>query len=233
MTFSNSDMPSPMDAFLDRVENSLLAAGVVRPVRASLLADLQADILKRVPTSGDAPRSPQDVALTLAQMGLAPGANGASASTPEWRKFLQSLTPQRSRCAFWGALCVAVSLLPVIAILVFFTFVSPAGMHIVADFPRDHVQTLIGSTGPEATTLFRATAPNGSNFAIISDASPFARFLWLFAPLGPLALAATLLGLFGLVDILRSKGKVTGLGAALFAMLFYPMLLGLMALWLW
>ena len=54
----------------------------------------------------------------------------------------------------------------------------------------------------------------------------------LFAPISPLALAATLLGLAALVEIRASKGKITGLAPALFAATFYPLMLTLTYFWL-
>ncbi len=112
------------------------------------------------------------------------------------------------------------------------TLFSPAGVHVQADFPHDGVHAHLGDPGGDVTNLFQATGPEGSIHATMTEGSPLMRFFWLFAPIGPLALAATLLGLFGVMEIIGSRGKVTGLPTALFATFFYPLLLGIVTYWL-
>ena len=226
---------SAMDAAMDRVEHALLSAGVGRQVRVPLLEKLQAEIVEGARTSAGAEPTEREVSRRLDAMGLTgrgPVAVPGAVSSREWRRLLKSVTPRRSRCATWGVFCVAMSLLPVVGILLFLAFFSPAGIHIEANFPRQHFQTSVDSSLAEATTMINATGQDGTLMATINSAKPFSRFLWLFAPLSPLALAATLLGLFAIVDIRRSGGRVTGFGAALFALMFYPIFLTLMAIWL-
>ena len=223
----------PVDAFLDRVERGLLTAGVVRPVRATVIGRLESEIVERVSRSGKSP-TPDDVAAALEEFGgggVALGKGAAEIGGREWRRYVRAMMPQRSRAGFWGAMCVMLSLVPMVAVLVFLTFFSPAGLRIEADFPRDRVHAQMGMGG-EAATVFRAVGPEGTVDATVSGGSAVRQFFSLFAPLSPVALAATLLGLFAVVEILMSKGRVRGLAMALFAMMFYPVLLSGIVWWL-
>ncbi len=61
----------PIDAFLDRAERGLLSAGVVRPMRATVLKALEAEIVGRVTkTSAGADPKAEDVSATLKGMGV-------------------------------------------------------------------------------------------------------------------------------------------------------------------
>jgi hypothetical protein len=203
-----------IEAILDRVERGLLSAGVVRPVRAKVITALEADIEQRA-----AAKSP-DIHL---------GVNAADSA--DWRAYARTFMPRRSRAAWWGAACVASSLLPLVAVIVLMTVFSPAGWHFEAHFPHDAVDAHIRSDANALTTL-DATGPNGLLHASVAGGSALHQFLSLLAPLSPLALAATLLGIVALVEIFTSRGKITGLAPALFATLFYPLLLTLTYFWL-
>lgn len=229
---------SSIDAFLDRVEQALLVAGITRPTRASVIETLTSHVLQQlsVRTAGRALES-NDINVVLQSIGCAPPGNVATGAlaTREWRRYVRSLTPHRSRCAFWGALCIAVSLLPMIAILCILSFFSPQGVHVEAHFPHDRVHAELGTAGSASTetvptTLFRATTPDGFIQAVSAAPTPLTRFWWLFAPLSPLALAGTFLGWIALLDIARSRGKTIGWTVAFFDALFYPVLLALLTL---
>jgi hypothetical protein len=218
---------------LDRVEYALLSAGVVRPLRAAVLRQVKDQVLQDIPAGA----TPEQTAATLERLGISGKAPAAGASpTPaplgrEWRRYLKSFLPRRSRCAIWGTLFVLLLLVPLAAIFVVLSALAPHGLQVENTLPHEQVHATIGIGGVDRFTLFRADTPEGHIVATLSAATPFARFLWLFAPLAPFALAATLLGAGGLVDILRSRGRVTGLGLALFALLFFPVLLAIVAAW--
>ena len=203
-----------VEAILDRVERGLLTAGVVRPVRAQVITVLEADIESRARGG-----------LREFDLGV------AAAESHDWRTYAKTVMPRRSRAAWWGALCVALGILPLVAVLVVMTFFSPAGWKVEAHFPRDAVDAHLRSDA-NAITTFHATGPNGIFDATIANTSIMRQFLSLFAPISPLALAATLLGLAALVEIGASKGKITGLAPALFAATFYPLMLTLTYFWL-
>jgi len=221
----------PLDLFLDRVERGLLSAGVVRPVRTKVIGALEADIAERVSRAGKEKVEEKDVCATLEELGAGSDGIGSGTDGKEWRRYVRGLMPRRSRAAVWGAVCVAMSLLPMVAILVFLTFFSPTGLKIEADFPQDRVHARLGAES-ETAMVFKATAPDGAIDARVSGGTALNQFFSLFAPLSPLALAATLLGLFGMMEIAGSRGKVTGMATALFAMLFYPVLVVMITWWL-
>src|SRR5262249_37053524 len=147
-----------------------------------------------------------DAAVTAALDDL-----GASSPTPEsiaadpkaWRAYLAVTLPKRSRCAWWGAALAVFSLLPMIAILLAVMFFSPSGIRIQADFPRDRFHTELGAGGRKPP-LSPAQGRDGIIPATSPALTPVARFYWLFLPISPLALAATLLGFIALFDIRRS-----------------------------
>ncbi len=217
MTAIPDAMRGQVEAILDRVERGLLTAGVVRPVRAKVITALESEMEQRA-RSGGAGERPLDLGINAAE-------------TRDWRAYAKSLSPRRSRAAWWGAFCVALGILPLVAVLIVMTFFSPAGWKVEAHFPNDAVDAHLRSDANAITTL-HATGPNGIFDATIANSSIMRQFLSLFAPISPLALAATLLGLAALVEILTSKGKVTGLAPALFAATFYPLMLTLTYFWL-
>jgi hypothetical protein len=203
-----------VEAILDRVERGLLTAGVVRPVRAKVITALEADIAQRA-----ANKSP-DLDLGV-----------SAAESADWRAFARTFIPRRSRAAFWGAACIVLSLLPLAGLLLMMTVFTPAGWRVEAHFPRDAVDAHIRSDANAFTTL-HATGPNGNLDAFLAGGNVLHEFLSLFAPISPLALAATLLGIVALIEIHTSKGKITGLAPALFAAAFYPLMLTAIYLWL-
>jgi hypothetical protein len=223
-----AELRGPVDAVLDRVDNALLSAGVTRPARHTAVEAIAEEIVRDVHIrSGEAAPTRPSVDAAVAQVAGLPMA-GISGS--EWRRHLTSIGPRRSRCGFWGALLVIVSLLPLAVVLMVASFFSPGGIRLEADFPRDAVHAEVGApvmghVENADVTLFRATAPDGMVRASAAASSEPQRFLWLFLPVSPFAVAGTLLGLLAVADILLSRGKVVGLPTALFALLFYPLML--------
>jgi hypothetical protein len=223
-----AELRGPVDAVLDRVDNALLAAGVTRPARATAIDALAEELVREVQirAGSAAPTRP----AVEAAVGQVAGMPVAGISGSEWRRHLASMGPRRSRCGFWGALLILVSLLPLAIVLVVASFFSPGGIRVEADFPRDRLHAEAGAPvmGPVENadlTLFRATAPDGTVRASAAATSGPRRFLWLFLPVSPFAVAGTLLGLLAVADILLSRGRVVGLPTALFALLFYPLML--------
>jgi hypothetical protein len=216
---------TPLDAALDRLEFALLAAGIVRPLRAAVLRQVKEQVLQDIPPS----TSPEQMAAALERLGIGENTpkQGAKAGPAplghQWRRYLKSLMPRRSRCAFWGAVMIILLLVPLAAIFILTGVLSPHGLQIA--------RACFDLGGLHDPPLFHPEMPEGHIVTALSDATPLARFLWMVAPLTPFALTATLLGAGGLVDILRSRGRLTGLGLALFALLFFPALLAIVALW--
>jgi hypothetical protein len=223
----------PVDRFMDRIDSALLRAGIPRVARRSVMGAVESDLMGRIQQRSTS-ALPDEAAVTAAleELGAGTPPPEAIAADPlAWRAYLAVTMPRRSRCAWWGAALTVLSLLPLVAILVAVMFFSPDGVRVTADFPREQFQTEVGAEGPEAT-LFRAEGRDGSIVATSRAATPLARFYWLFLPITPLALAATLLGIIAIVDIRRSRGKRTGMGPAVFAALFYPLLLTVITAWL-
>jgi hypothetical protein len=217
----SADVRKRLDAHLDAVEQALSASGRSREQRRGIVDDLEAQILDMLAGKSATPAL-GDLDAVLAKLDP-PAAYGEGAGRPNAplpRVPTVPARPRYARTAIWGLVCILLSLLPVpvLAVGAFFVF----SQHTTSPAFSGRAQVQNQSTvSPE-----RAMAEPPA-FAPRENSVPFWRIfgnfgLCMFALVGPLALAGTVLGWIAFGQIRGSGGMLRGTGLALFDGLFYP-----------
>ena len=229
-----ADARARLDQHLDEVEKALVEAGRSREQRRGVVDDLEAQILDMLAKRSEAP--------TLAEVnevlkGLDPpaayvDAPGTAAPAPSPGVLA---APRYSGLAIAGFVCILLSLIPLGVAMVVALYTAKAapreavGVKVpIAQYERDPV-----SGNWRQNVVEMAPDPGGRGAAPAPSAEySMGGLLCVIIPVGPLALAGTVLGWIAFVGIRKSNGMVKGMGLALFDGLFYPVLTPFMVLFL-
>jgi hypothetical protein len=207
----------PLNAHLDAVEKVLVDAGRTREQRRAIVDDLESQILDML-ASRNANPTPADVDAVLLQVDPPAAYSEAKADI--------ALPPNAnavrwSKAALSGFICTLATAVLVLPMIV--AGVTYQSLHAARKLEITKRETIMQrewaskspTTGATSMPAMRVDDPQVASL----------RFLPLLCCPSVLGLPGTILGWVGFVHVRRSKGMLRGKGLALFAGLFYPILL--------
>ncbi len=239
------DVRSRLDAHLDAVERALVAAGNPRERRRGVVDDLEAQILDMLSAKSATPMV-ADLDAVLAKLDppqayVEAGGKDSLAAAVAVPAVPANLRPHFSRTAIAGFICLAISWLPMSALLVVGVLAHQvqvtAGSREAQDEKRAEAARVQGEAlraaglGPRAAPRAPAgatTAPAPGRGALLLNG--FLALGCFAIPLLMLGLVGTVLGWAAFVQIRRAKGSLRGIGLAIFDGLFYPLAMALGAI---